>query len=221
VVDDPTGTWFTPGPEFTLYGDGTVIARNELALPPPAEGPIVRGVAFAIAHLDESEVQALLRFALGEGGLRDACDEYVPQADNDRYPIITVHAGDVDRRISVGGPSPLEPLADRLRQYGGAGSKPTEVWAPEQFWGRLIRVDDVAGSEVVRWPWPDIEPAEFAVPAEYAPVAEGRRVMSTAEAAVLGLSDDGGVVQRIYLLGPDAQTTYAFSLWPMLPDEAT
>ena len=221
VVDDPTGRWFTPGPEFTLYGDGTVIARNDLAFPPPAEGPIVRGVPFATAHLDESEVQALVQFALEEGGLRDACDEYFAQADNDRYPIITVRAGGLDRRISVAGPSPLGPLADRLREYGGGGSIPTQVWVPEQFWGRLIRVDDLAGSDVVPWPWPDIDPAEFVVPAEYTPVPEGRRVMSTTEAAVLGLSDDGGVVQRIYLVGPDGQTTYAFSLWPVLPDETS
>jgi alpha-tubulin suppressor-like RCC1 family protein len=221
VVDDPTGRWFTPGPEFTLYGDGTVIARNDLALPPPAEGPIVRGVPFAIAHLDESELQELLQFALGEGGLRDACDQYFAQGDNDRTPTITVRAGGLDRRISVAGPSPLGPLEDRLREYGGGGSKPTEVWAPERFWGRLIRIDDPAASDVVPWPWPDIEPAEFVVPPEFAFMDEGLRVMSATESAVLGLSDDGGVVQRVYVLGPDGQTTYAFSLWPVLPDETT
>jgi hypothetical protein len=43
--------------------------------------------------------------------------------------------------------------------------------------------------------------------------------MSAEEAAVLGLSDHGGVVQRIYLLGPDDETIYSFSLWPMLPDQ--
>jgi alpha-tubulin suppressor-like RCC1 family protein len=221
VVDDPTGRWFTPGPEFTLYGDGTVIARNDLALPPPVEGPIARGVPFAIAHLDESEVQELLHFALGEGGLRDACDEYFAQGDNDRTPTITVRAGGLDRRISVAGPSPLGPLEDRLREYGGGGSKPTQVWAPEQFWGRLIRIDDLAASDVVPWPWPDIDPAEFVVPPEYAFIDIGLRVMSAAESAVLGLSDDGGVVQRVYLLGPDGETTFAFSLWPVLPDETS
>jgi len=43
--------------------------------------------------------------------------------------------------------------------------------------------------------------------------------MSADEAAALGLSNDGGVVQRIYLLGPNGGTTYSLSLWPMLPDE--
>jgi hypothetical protein len=43
--------------------------------------------------------------------------------------------------------------------------------------------------------------------------------MSAAEAAVQGLADNGGVVHRIYLLGPDRKTIYYFSLWPILPDE--
>ena len=30
IIDDPTGRWFTPGAEFTLYGDGTAIVRNDL-----------------------------------------------------------------------------------------------------------------------------------------------------------------------------------------------
>jgi hypothetical protein len=32
-------------------------------------------------------------------------------------------------------------------------------------------------------------------------------------------SDNGGVVKRAYVLGPDGKTIYVFSLWPMLPDE--
>jgi hypothetical protein len=50
---------------------------------------------------------------------------------------------------------------------------------------------------------------------------DSRRVMSADDAAVLGLSDDGGVVQRVYFRGPDGKTIYTFSLWPSLPDEAT
>jgi hypothetical protein len=45
--------------------------------------------------------------------------------------------------------------------------------------------------------------------------------MTADEAAVLGLSNNGGVVQRIYLVGPDGATIYSFSLWPMLPDGAS
>ncbi len=67
----------------------------------------------------------------------------------------------------------------------------------------------------VAWPWPDTAPADFAGLAEF---RSGRRVMSPDEASALGLSDRGGVVQRVYLRGPDGKTYY-FSLWPMSPDE--
>jgi hypothetical protein len=44
--------------------------------------------------------------------------------------------------------------------------------------------------------------------------------MSAHESAVLGLSINGGVVKRTYLIGPDRKSIYSFSLWPMLPDES-
>jgi hypothetical protein len=44
--------------------------------------------------------------------------------------------------------------------------------------------------------------------------------MSGDEAAVLGLSDNGGVVSMVYFRAPDGKTIYWFSLWPMLPDDA-
>jgi hypothetical protein len=43
--------------------------------------------------------------------------------------------------------------------------------------------------------------------------------MSVDEPVVLRLSDNGGVVQRIYLLQPEGQTINSRSLWPMVLDE--
>jgi hypothetical protein len=45
--------------------------------------------------------------------------------------------------------------------------------------------------------------------------------MPADEADCPGLSDNGGVVQRVYLLGPDGETIYHFSLWSMLPAESS
>jgi hypothetical protein len=87
---------------------------------------------------------------------------------------------------------------------------------PDRYWGNLLDasvfryigdglVPGLAETGAVPWPWPAIAPAEFVGLAELSP---GRRVMSADEAAVLGLSDNGGVVQRVYLLGPDGETIY-------------
>lgn len=216
---DLTGEWFRPGPEFTLYGDGTVILRNELDEALKAEGPIIRARPFRMARLDEDQVQALLRYAIGDGGLGEACDRYDPQLDNDFPLVFTVRAGGLDRRVEVLGPSPLGPLENHLRNFDRDGNIPTKVYVPAGYWGNLIELSDIPESDAVPWPWPDIEPEAFVVPAEVGFFPEGRRVMSSDEASVLGLSDNGGVVQRVYLRGPDGKTLYFFSLLPMLPDE--
>jgi len=229
-VSDLTGELFQPGPEFTLYGDGTVIFRNNNAKPPPAEGPIVRARPFKIAHLDETQIQSLLRFALGEGGLGNACERYespgvVDFAGSSTY---TVRASGLDRRVvDASVDAPFEALADHLRNFDRGGGIPTQVWVPDRYWGSLLEAGEfiregllppVSKAGAVAWPWPGIAPAKFVGQAY---PSAGRRAMSKQEAAVLGLSDHGGVVKRIYLRGPDRKTIYSFSLWPMFPDETS
>ncbi len=229
-VSDLTGEYFQPGPEFTLYGDGTVISRNNNEEPPPAEGPIVRARPFKIAHLDEAQIQSLLRFALGQGGLGNACERYETPGVVDFVgsTIYTVRASGFDRRVvDASVDTPFGALADHLRNFDRLGGLPTQVWVPDRYWGSLLEagqfirdglLPSVAKAGAVAWPWPGIAPAEFL---GLANPRERRRAMSRQEAAVHGLSDHGGVVKRIYLRGPDRKTIYSFSLWPMLPDETS
>jgi hypothetical protein len=225
-VSELTGEFFHPGPEFTLYGDGTVIFRDDLAGLPAAEGPLVRSRPFMIARLAEEQIQSLLRYAFEDGGLGSACERYETRdTDVAGSDVFTIHAGGLDKRVENLGSGPFGALTDYLRNFDRTGI-PTRVFVPEHYWGTLLEVGpaieigllpDPLESGVVRWPWPGIAPAEFIGLAEYNTV--GRRVMSADEAAVQGLSDNGGVVQRVYLLGPDGETIYSFSLWPMLPVE--
>ena len=117
----------------------------------------------------------------------------------------------------------------RLPRNFDCSGIPTGVFVPDGYWGNLLDasvfryigdglVPRLAETGAVPWLWPAIAPAEFVGLAELSP---GRRVMSADEAAVLGLSDSGGVVQRVYLLGPDGETICYFSLWPMLPAESS
>jgi hypothetical protein len=100
---------------------------------------------------------------------------------------------------------------------------------PDRYWGNLLEASifsyigdgvtpGLADFGTATWPWPGVDPAGFVGLADLSP---GRRVMSADEAAVLGLSDNGGVVKRVYLIGPDGESIYYFSLWPMLPDETS
>ena len=220
---------FAPGPEFTLYGDGKMIFRDETASRAPAKGGITRLDPFAAGRLTEVQVQRLLRFALTEGGLGIALPQYDTGGEGcaDGRWTYLLRVGGIDKRVeSRGCDDTFWLLAEHLRSVA-AGSA-SEIWVPRSYWGSLLKASPlikrgvlpkVPAAGAVPWPWPDIAPSAFAWHEDPALGSEGLRVLSADEAAALGLSDNGGVVQRVYLLGPDGATVYAFSLWPRFPDE--
>lgn len=221
-----------PGPEFTLYGDGTIIFRDETATVASPDGPIVRASRFSVGRLTEDRVQSLLRFALTEGGLRIARSDYETGGEGCIPPfsgtwVYTLRAGGIDRRAeSRGCEDTFGLVARRLRSV--AESVSAEAWSPGAYVGSLLEakalVEDgwlpKVPDDALPWPWPGLEPDAFdwRVDADRGE-REGRRVLTADEAAVFGLSDDGGVVQRANLLGPDGTTVYVLSMRPALPDE--
>ena len=229
-VGDLEGELFQPGPEFTLYGDGTVIFRDDLAELPPPDGHILRANPFQTAQLDEAQIQSLLAFAIADGGLRDACAEYgTTDTDVVGFDGFTIHAGGVDKDVVDTGSGPFGVLREHLGSFAESGIA-TSVWAPDRFWGNLLDASifqyigdgttpGLAEFGTVPWPWPAIAPGDF-VPADALGNQDLRRILTPEEASVLRLSDDGGVVKRIYIVGPDGHTIYYFSMWPVAPDEA-
>jgi alpha-tubulin suppressor-like RCC1 family protein len=229
-VGELDGETFQPGPEFTLYGDGTAIFRNGRGPMPPAERSIVRARPFTIAHLTQGQVQALLLFAIGEGGLTTACDRYESRdTDGSGSLVINLHTAALDRRIESFGENPLGPLIDRLLNLDSGGSVPTAVWEPDRFRGTIFDVDPANYGGVLpdpedfgtfAWPWPGLGPEDFVRP-EGPDFALPSRVMSAAESGVHGFSKFGGLVNRVYLVGPDRKTLYYFAMWPVFPDETS
>jgi alpha-tubulin suppressor-like RCC1 family protein len=224
-VSDLGGEVFQPGAEFTLYGDGTVLFRDEIGELPPPEGSILRAHPFKIAKLSQEQVQSALRFALEDGGLEGACDRYEFRGDLDGFvdKVHTARVGGLDKRV-VGGP--LEDLSNYLRNFDDASGIPAAVFVADRYMGNLLDsapyvpgqlLPDPKTTGTVRWPWPGVTPADFIGLEEY---RSGRRVMSAAEAAVLGISD-GGVIKRVYLVAPDGKTIYSFSMWPVLPGDGS
>lgn len=219
------GGWslFTPGPEFTLFGDGTVIFRDIGGEPPKAAGPISRDRPFRVGRLTEPGIQSLLQ-AAADVGLPSAGERYDVGTDTDdpSHSVFTIRAGRVDKRVDVFGlGGPFDTLAARLLPFDPTGRLSTTVWAPDRYWGLLIEVsrwiavgilDDVPAEDRLEWPWPGADPWTE-------PWVSERRVMSAAEAAVFGPLDDGGVIRRAFLVDPDGRTIYSYSQWPLSPDE--
>jgi hypothetical protein len=210
-------------PEFTLYGDGRALLLPPEAADPGAGGdqplPVLRE-----AHLTEDEVQALLRFALVEGRLGTARDDYPGNMDA-ASTVFELHADGVDRRIVVGGltddPAPgpdaeavraFAELLDRLRSI-----KTDADYASDGVVAVLAEVEPQPGAALEPWPFAELLPRDFPQPADDAAIPLPSKVL-TADEAAQAKAALGEVPLLTHVTGPDAHD-YALLLRPALPDE--
>jgi hypothetical protein len=222
------GFLVTQGPEFSLYGDGTVIFRDPTATPPAPTGNIQPEPPYQIARLNEEQIQSLLQFAIGPGALGIAKAQYqLPVADAPDS-IFTITANGTTKTVSVNGlgiggsqPGPdstvltaLTALRDRLLGLGSeVGGE--QVWSPPRYRGIL---SEDAFNPPVAWPWPQIQPRDFVLRKGPNDPIFPIRTMTPDEAAALGIAHIDGGVQGIALRGPDGKT-YSLSLRPLWPEE--
>jgi hypothetical protein len=230
----PIGWNATQAPWFTLYGDGTVIARDELApMPDPGPNGLIGMLPFYTTKLDPEAMQTLLRFALTEGGLGLARPSYesggVADAPTTTFRIV---AGGIDKTVSVyalGFDSGSDPdaaikaaftaLVDRLRGVATDLTLSGTPWEPERWRGVLMDDEGGFGADPMTWPWADIAPADFVQVGDG--IMFARRVMTAEELAALEVTDLGGGVVNIGLVEPDGSKTYQLAIRPLLPDESS
>jgi hypothetical protein len=219
-------------PHFTLYGDGTVIFRNPMAEPPPAEGSVFRMNPLRTARLSEDQIQELLLLALGEGGLAVARPNYTNDMIADASTaIFTIEAGGIKKTVSIyalglemegvaDGPAraAFKKLADRLTDFDQGGTIATDVYQPEAYRGVLFEAPGIEAADVRDWPWPDINPADFTPDPDPNANQFPHRRMTIEEVDVLGIKDHEGGFQNLVLKTSDGKT-WQFSLRPLLPGE--
>jgi hypothetical protein len=225
----------TQAPTFTLYGNGVVVFQPKVeTFPQPDANGVTKGVPWRTAKLDEGQVQELLEFALGPGGLGTARETYVEGGIADApSTIFTVHAGGIDKTVTVNalgeqpqaGPDALArtaffKLASRLQDFDEGGRIATDVYTPDRFRGVLIERDAQPGVEPAAWPWADIPFAEFKEGPQdgSGPTTFPHRTLSAAEAGALKLDDIAGGVQGIALKAPNGKV-YGLILRPLLAEE--
>jgi hypothetical protein len=219
-------------PVFTLYGDGTIIFRNPAQDPLPTVGSVAPFHPYRVARMDEGQIQALLEYALGTGGLGTARLDYPNNRVADASTAtFTVNAGGVAKKVSVyalgidsgqvaDGPArqAFAKLRDRLADIDQGGTIKTDVYQPTRY--RAILLEGQPGASDQRaWPWPAIKPGEFVSPGDPNSFPLPARLLTTADADKLGIHPFEGGFVGMPLAGPDKQS-YSLSLRPLLPDEA-
>jgi hypothetical protein len=225
----------TSAPTFTLFGNGIVVFQQKLPTPPqPDASGVVRNVPWRAARLDEGQVQDLLAFALGPGGLGTARDSYLEGGVADiPNSIFQVNAGGVDKTVVVnaldgvnaqGADSAARAaflkLAQRLRDFDQGGTIPTDAYEPDAFRAVLTPRDPDPAVKPAPWPWAGIKPTDFKAGVNDASggLVLPHRTLTAAEAGQIGLGDVAGGLVNLVLTGPDAKT-YALTLRPLLPGE--
>jgi hypothetical protein len=225
----------TQAPSFTLFGNGVIVFQRIVAtFPEPDANGVTRGIPWRTATLDEGQIQELLQFALGPGGLGAARDTYIAGGIADAPDtIFTIDAGGVAKTVVVNAlseetqPGPdsvarasFSKLAKRLQDFDQGGKIGSDVYVADQYRGVLIERDAGQGGVTADWPWPALKPADFK---EGANDGSGgptlpHRTMTADEVAALKLADIEGGLQGLILKGPNGKT-YGFILRPLLADE--
>ncbi len=226
----PFGFLLTQAPEFTLYGDGTIVLRNVRLDPLPDVGGVSRMHPFRTTRISENDIQALLAFALVDGGLGRARPHYEHhQIADGPSAVFTIDADGTRREVSVyalgfEGAPPTDidarrgflALADRLRALAADPAFAPDPYEPHGYRGVLS--EGFPGNPERAWPWPDIAPETFGPPDPNGSTLR-QRVLTPDEMAAIGVPGFEGGILNVMLRGPDG-ALYGLSAKPLLRDEA-
>ena len=221
-------------PIFTLYGDGTIVFRNQTLELPAAQGSVTRQNPLRTAKLSEEQVQDLLAYALGEGNLGIARAQYLDMQIADASTgTFTINAGGLKKSVAVyalgmevvpGVPdqaarAAFARLAERLGDFDRGGTIATDVYSPAAYRGGLMDGTGMVVPDVRAWPWKDIKPADFVGPADPNAFQMATRTLTPDEVAGLGVDGPEGGFGGMVLSGPSDGKLYSLAVRPLLPDE--
>ena len=215
-------------PYFSLYGDGTVIIRpTEDRGRVMAPGQLPR---LLTAKMTEEQVQALLRFALGQGRLLDA-KPYYPQNSCADCPatIFRINAAGIDKTVTVdalgieeGMDAPdrqgFAALADTLTTFeqralaGELGE--VSLYDPSHYLVALFEAQPGQG-EAIEWPWPELTVDDWTSEGD----ATWRRdaILTREQVEAVTEVPSGGAMS--IFVEDDEGNLWSVALRPLLPDE--
>jgi len=230
----PAEFFVTALPIFTLYGDGSILFRNPDDQPAADENFFLRHNPLKAAKLSEAQIQEVLEFAISQGGLGVAREQYDnPMMADVGSAIFTLRAGGREKTVTVvglteggaEGPDAIArkaflTLAQRLRNFDDGGTYPTVAYDPPAYRAILQEVTGVV-AKTRPWPWANLKVADFPTPKDpNGALVFPQRVLTPSEVAEIGLGDLRGGALGIYLDGPNGKQ-YSLALRPLLPGETS
>jgi len=219
-------------PIFTLYGDGTVVFVQTTA--EFKQGVVAVNQPLRTAKLSEEQVQDLLLYALQEGGLAVAKEEYsnmmvadaptavfTISADNDTKTVSAYGLGfDSEPSADTAVLKQLAALGERLGNFDQNGTIASNAYEATAYRAVITEQQGgVQGVQVTDWPWTDLTVADFNVPNDPNQLPQGTAIITPEQAEALGVEGyQNGIPGGIYAKGDDGKI-YSIVLRPLLPHE--
>jgi hypothetical protein len=220
-------------PYFSLYGDGRVVYVRSSAQPPSRADNVSVGLPIRTARLTEAQVQDLLRYALTDGGLANAREDYQnPNVADAPTAVFTINAENDTKTVSVVALGMerepgldtailqrLATLGERLRDFDKADSLASAPYEASAYRAVILEQHGLAGVQLRAWPWKDFAPKDFKLPADASSLQQGTKTLTPDEVAVLGVDPyQAGISSGLWLKAADGKI-YSLVIRPLLPDE--
>lgn len=222
-------------PAFTLYGDGTAVFVSQAVdtSMKQAQGAGTNQPLRTL-KLPESEIQALLLFALRDCGLALAKTEYTNQMVADApTTTFTVNAEGDSKTVSAyalgftNEPGPdtailnaLGRLAERLGNFDQNGSITSEPYVAKAFRATLTwQQGGVQGVQISAWPWEDLTVEDFTFPADPNQLPQGIHLITADQVAALNIAGAENGLNSGFWTQADDGRIYSLSIRPLLPEE--
>lgn len=220
-------------PSFTLYGDGRIVFIHTATAPPERTDNVFVGMPLRTVQFTEDQVQQLLLHALNDGGLAIARENYDnPMVADAPTTVFTINADNDTKTVNAmalgmeNQPGPdtailakLAALAELLGNFDGGKLEASQPYVATAYRGVILEQQGLQGVKIVEWPWTDLKPADFALPADANALQQGTATLTPEQAAAVGVEPfENGISSGVFIKAADGKV-YSLVIRPLLPDE--
>jgi hypothetical protein len=220
-------------PSFTLYGDGRIVFIHTATPQPERTDNVFVGMPVRTVQFSEEQVQPLLLHALNDGGLAIARESYDnPMVADAPSTIFTINADNDTKTVNAmalgmeNQPGPdtailakLAALAELLGNFDGGRLESSQPYVATAYRGVILEQQGLQGVKIADWPWADLKPSDFKLPADANSLQQGTAILTPEQAAAVGVEPyENGISSGVFVKASDGKV-FSLVIRPLLPDE--